>query len=70
MSEYKAILIFFFFFTENHVDGFLSLEYWIKQDKMSMRFITPTSLNSNANSIQIVKKLCEIIRAAVFAFWH
>ena len=38
------------------------------QDKINMRFITLTNLNSIPHSIQIDWKLCEIIGAEVFAF--
>ena len=37
---------------------------------MSMRFITPASLNSISNSIQIDRELCKIVDAEVFAFLH
>ena len=37
---------------------------------MSMRFITPTSLNSIPNSIQIDWTCCETIGAQVLAFLH
>ena len=37
---------------------------------MTVRFIKPTSLKSTPNSIQIGKKLCEIICAELFAFSH
>ena len=37
---------------------------------MSMKFNTPTSLNSKPNSIQIAWKLCHIIYTEVFAFFH
>ena len=44
---------------------------WVlnRQDKMNMRFIRPTNLNSRSNSIQTDWKLCEII-GKVFAFSH
>ena len=40
------------------------------EDKMSLRFITPTSLHNIPTSIQIDWKLCDIISAEIFAFSH
>ena len=48
----------------------LSLEILNGQNEMSMEFITRTRLNSIPNSIQIDRKLSEIIGAEVFAFSH
>ena len=51
-------------FVQNHINRGLSL------DKMSMRFITPTSLYSTQNSTQINWKFCEIIHAEFVVFSH
>ena len=59
----------FCFFRRSHRYG--SLPWLLNgQDKMSMKFITPTSLNRIPNFIQINWKLCELIGTQLFSFSH
>ena len=68
------------FFQWHHIHKVLSFEYYIDKtkwvwilhgwNKMRIRFIKPTSLNSRPNSIQIHLKLWERIGTEVFASSH